>query len=226
VVRILLIEDHERLSGYIKKGLSQAGFSVDVVALLADAEAALAGTRYAAIVLDLGLPDGDGLDLLCAFRAKGAQTPILILTARDALPERVGGLNAGADDYLVKPFDMDELVARLRALLRRPSAAMGVLLELGNLTFDSTASMVRVSGAPLTMSRRESGVLEILLRRAGRVVPKEAIEESLYGFNEEIASNAVEVAVHRLRKKLRQSGASVVVNTLRGVGYWLTDDGG
>jgi DNA-binding response OmpR family regulator len=156
-------------------------------------------------------------------RARDDHTPILILTARDGLPDRVKGLNAGADDYLLKPFAMDELVARLKALLRRPGAALGRVLEAGNLQLDTVNRAVEIGGQPLVLGRRELALLELLLRRAGRVVAKSAIEDGLYGFDEAASANSVEAHVSRLRKKLEAAGASFSIHTVRGVGYLLAE---
>jgi len=222
-MRLLLIEDHDRLAELTVKALGDAGFATDRVAGVEDAEAALAVARYDAIVLDLGLPDGDGLDLLRRLRRAGNSAPILVATARSALGDRIKGLDSGADDYLVKPFEMGELAARLRALLRRPGAALGSVLEVGNIRYDSASRMVEVNGRQVAFSRRETDLLEILLRRAGRAVSKASIEEALYGFDEQTDLNAIEVLVSRLRKRLIEAGASAEIHTLRGIGYLLRD---
>ncbi len=222
-MRLLLIEDNKRLAGAIAQHLKTAGFAVDRVGLAAEASAAVATARYDAIVLDLGLPDGDGLRVLEAARSGGMSTPILILTARDGLDDRINGLNAGADDYLLKPFAMGELVARLKALLRRPGAALGSTLEAGNLSLDTVNRAVEVAGQPVILGRRELALLELLLRRAGRVVGKGALEEGLYGFDEPATANSVETQMSRLRKKLETAGAAIVIHTVRGVGYLLTE---
>ena len=222
-MRLLIVEDHERFAANLQESLAQNTFVADIVDTAEGAEAAVAGTRYDAIVLDLGLPDRDGLDLLRGWRASGFDVPVLVLTARDTLEDRVSGLNTGADDYLLKPFEMDELIARVRALLRRPGGALGLVMTAGNLSFDTTAREVRVRDKPISISRREMGVLEQLMRRNGRVVPKSVLEDKLYGFDDEISSNSVEVHISRLRKRLTKAGASVSVHTLRGVGYLLSD---
>lgn len=223
-MRLLLIEDNGRLATLTAAGLTAAGFSVDVAGGVEEAAAAFAAVSYDVAVLDLGLPDGDGMDLLNDLRRRGDATPVLILTARDGVGDRVNGLNRGADDYLVKPFATEELVARLRVLLRRPGHLLGLTLTQGNISFDTVNRQATVNGAPLELGRRELDALEILLRRAGRVVAKGAIETAVYNFNEEIGSNAVEVLIHRLRKRLQAAGASAAVHTLRGVGYLLGDD--
>src|SRR5499426_1069690 len=193
-MRLLVVEDEPRILEIIKAALERAEFAVDTVRRRADAREALANTAYDAAILDLGLPDGDGLNLLAELRPAGNRIPILILTARDAVEQRVLGLDAGADDYLVKPFAMSELVARTKALLRRPGAALGTTLKAGNIVFDTIGRDVSVAGIPLQLPRREAAILEHLLRRQGRVVPKSVLEEKLYGIDEDLESNAVPVA--------------------------------
>jgi len=222
-MRLLIVEDETRIAELVKTGLGRAGFAVDVVGLCADARAALSVMCYDAAVIDLGLPDGDGLDLLRELRGKGNQTPVLVLTARDAVEDRVSGLDTGADDYLVKPFAMTELVARTKALLRRPGGVLGVTLKAGNLSFDTIERDVRIGGVPLVLPRRESAILENLMRRVGRVVPKLVLEEKLYGLDDEHESNPIPVHVHHLRRKLLDAGASAEIHTVRGVGYLLTE---
>ena len=222
-MRVLLIEDNRRLADLVGKGLRDAGFAVDAFHSIADAEAVLGSVRYEVMVLDLGLPDGDGLDLLRDVRRRGDSLPILVLTARDGVEDRVGGLNAGADDYLLKPFVMDELLARVRALLRRPGASLGVVLTCGNIRFNTVSREVTLDESLIPMPRRETDMLEQLMRRAGRVVAKRTLEEGLYGFDDDISSNSVEVLMSRLRKKLSIHGSGVVVHTLRGIGYMLAE---
>ena len=216
-MRLLLVEDHERFADFIRLSIEKEGFTVDAVQNAEDADAAFSTVNYDAILLDLGLPDADGLDLLKNWRDRGNETPVLIITARDGVDDRVLGLNLGGDDYLVKPFAMEELVARIRALLRRPGGALGTVMTAGNITFDATAREVQVAGSTIPISRREMGVLEHLMRRLGHVVPKDVIEDKIYGFDEEVSSNSVEVHVSRLRKRLSESGADVTIHTLRGV---------
>ena len=222
-MRLLLVEDERELAALLKNGLKAAGFAVDHVASIADAEAALGTESYDIAVLDLRLPDGDGLDLLRRRRAAGLAIPVLILTARDSLSDRVKGLEQGGDDYVLKPFHIDEVVARLRALLRRPNQALGIDIVIGNLALNTMNLVVTVAELPLPLSRRELGLLELFMRRAGRVLTKETIERALYGFNEELESNAVEVLVHRLRRKLSGAGATPAIHTLRGIGYLMDD---
>jgi len=222
-MRILLIEDHRRLAEAIAEGLDREGFGVDVFTTAGDGEAAARTLCYDAIILDLGLPDRDGLCLLKALRVAGSSTPVLILTARDGIDARVSGLDAGADDYLLKPFEMKELAARLRALLRRPGAVLGAVLKAGNVQLDSVGRVVTVNGLPTSIPRREFDVLELLMRRAGQVVTRTALEEKTYGLNDPVLPNALEAAVSRLRKHLPGASAGVSILAMRGVGYLLTE---
>jgi DNA-binding response OmpR family regulator len=223
-MRLLVVEDNAELATLLAKGLSAAGFAADCVGTAQDARDALATTRYAAIVLDLGLPDEDGLVLLRELRVRTDATPVLVLTARGGVRDRVTGLRSGADDYLVKPFALEELVARLQALLRRPGELLGRSLRVGNIVFDTEARQVIVADVPQLFSLREVALLEILMRRAGRVVSKKLVEDHLFGLSGEVGSNAVEVYVHRLRKQLADSGANAQIHTIRGVGYLIAED--
>ncbi len=222
-MRLLVIEDEPRIGEILKKGLERAGFTVDVVRFCVDAKEALALVSYDAAILDLGLPDGHGLALLDHLRPRPDRIPILVLTARDAVEDRVAGLDAGADDYLIKPFAMAEVVARTRALLRRPGGALGVALQAGNIVFDTIGRDVRVGDVSLHLPRRECAILEHMLRRQGRVVPKSVLEEKLYGIDDELESNAVPVHVHHLRRKLQEAEATAEIHTVRGVGYLLVE---
>lgn len=203
--------------------IDRAGFVADTAASVADADHALQLVPYDAAVLDLGLPDGDGLALLAGLRARRSGLPVLVLTARDTLDDRVAGLDAGADDYLVKPFAGAELIARLKALLRRPGHSLGVTLEAGTLSFDTIGREAKVGGRTLSLARQELAILEHLLRRFGRVVPKALLEEKLYGDGGELGSNAIPVHVHHLRRKLGDVGAGCTIHTVRGVGYFLIE---
>src|SRR5258706_1708701 len=221
-MRLLVVEDEERLRDLLKRALTDAGFTVDALATAADADEAIQSLPYDAAVVDLGLPDGDGIKVLQAARRRGRDVPILILTARDAVADRVRGLDSGADDYLVKPFAMTELVARIKALLRRPGGVLGLTLETGNLTLDTVGREVQVGGAPVAMPRHELAVLELMMRRMGRVVPKAVIEDKLYGLDAEPESNPIPVHIHHLPRRLGTAGATVTIHTVRGVGYMLT----
>ncbi len=197
------------MSKLVSRALVRAGFVVDAFGTCADGREAISLFHYDAAILDLGLPDGDGLTLLAARDSVGRSIPVLILTAKDTIEDRVGGLDAGADDYLVKPFAMRELIARTKALLRRPGSALGSLLTAGNVIFDTIARDVRIGND--------------LMRRLGRVVPKAVLEEKLYGIDDELESNAIPVHVHHLRRRLADAGCTVQIHTVRGVGYLLTE---
>ena len=222
-MRLLVVEDESRMAELLKAALTRAGFIVDTVTLCADARAALATTRYDAAILDLGLPDGDGIELLGELRSGGNQIPIIVLTARDTIDDRVCGLDRGADDYLVKPFAPAELIARTKALLRRPGSALGTTLKAGNVTFDTIGRDARIGDVWLLLARRESAILEHLMRRVGRVVPKSVLEETLYGIGDELESNAIPVHVHHLRRKFAEAAATAQIHTVRGVGYLLVE---
>ena len=221
-MRLLVVEDEGDLATLLRTALERGSFVVDLAITLAAAADHLRVGQYDTLILDLGLPDGDGLDLLRQLRAGASRVPVLLLTARDGPADRVRGLDAGADDYLIKPFHMPELLARVRALLRRPDAALGVTLELANVTLNTVSRQVCVEAADIGLSVRETAMLEILLRRQGAVVPREAMEQGLYSFDNQLGSNAIEVLVYRLRRKLLDTGAAARVHTVRGVGYMLT----
>lgn len=224
-MRLLVVEDEDRIAELVAGVLRGAGFVVDIQRSVADANQAIELFPYDAAVIDLGLPDGSGVEVLRTTRAKGLSLPMLVLTALDAVGDRVAGLDAGADDYLVKPFAGEELVARIKALLRRPGLALGAVLEAGRLSLDTIGREARVNGHTLGLSRQELALLEHLMRRIGRVLPKAVIEEKLYGDGEEIASNAVPVHVHHLRRKLAEFSAGCSIQTVRGVGYFLVEEG-
>ena len=217
-MRILLVEDDELLGSGIVDTLSRAGHVVEWLKSGPLGLAALQGSDFEAVILDLGLPGMDGLDVLRRARASGDKTPVLVLSARDAPGQRVAGLDAGADDYLVKPFDVDELIARLRALQRRLRGAASNVLEHGTLRLDPAAGSVLYEGRPVVLQRREFMLLHKLLSNAGQVLTRAQLEESLYGWNGNVESNALDVHVHNLRKKLYPG----VIRTVRGVGY-VTD---
>jgi DNA-binding response OmpR family regulator len=216
-MRILIVEDDALLGDGLRAGLTQAGFAADWVRDGRPARLALATERFAAVVLDLGLPKLAGLDLLRQLRAAQDPVPVLILTARDAVADRIAGLDAGADDYLVKPCDLGELAARLRALIRRSAGRAAPAIEIGPLTVDPIAHAVTYRGQPVDLSGKEFALLHELAREAGRVLSKEQLVQRLYPWGEEIESNTIEVHIHHLRRKL----APGVIVTLRGVGYFL-----
>ncbi len=218
-MRLLIIEDNQRLCQAITEGLRAQGFAVDTAGSASDGLEVWRAADYDAVVLDLMLSDGTGLKVLKEMRDRGNMTPVLILTALGSIEDRVRGLDCGADDYLIKPFAMQELIARLRALLRRPGAALGRMLTLGSVKLDTSARMATVADTPLDLTRSELVVLEALLRNQGRVISKERLGECLYDFEQERSANSVETQVHRLRKKLAAAGANVSLRTLRGLGY-------
>lgn len=222
-MRLLIVEDNLELSGLVADGLTAAGFAVDMVDAAEPAQLAIETRHYAAVVLDLGLPDADGLSLLREMRARRDSTPVLVITSRGGLDDRLTGLRAGADDYLLKPFAMEELAERVRALLRRPGEILGDLLQVGDLALDTQARQVFVRGEPLLFSGRELTLLELLMRRTGRVLLKQHVEGHLFGLGAEVGSNAVEVQVHRLRRRLEPLKARAAIHTVRGVGYMLAE---
>jgi len=223
-MRILLLEDHSRLADSITKGLAPLGFGVDAFATASDGLNAFKSITYDAIVLDLGLPDRDGLEVLSELRQGHAAAPILILTARDGIDARVAGLDGGADDYVVKPFAMTELAARLRALLRRPGRALGAVLSVGRMQLDVGMRQVSVNGANMHFSAREIQALELLMRREGQVLSKSSLEDGLYGLSRNVSPNSIEVLISRLRRRLGTIGAGCSIHTLHGIGYMLKGD--
>ena len=216
-MRLLLVEDDPMIGASVQRGLKQEGYSVDWVRDGAAAEGALADGVHELILLDLGLPRKSGLELLAALRRKGVATPVLVITARDSVADRVKGLDAGADDYLVKPFDLDELSARVRALLRRQGGRASPVLDVGPLSLDPAAHTVTLDGAPVALSKREFSLLHALMKQPGVPLSRAQIEESLYGWGEEIESNAVEVHIHSLRRKI----GTERIRNVRGVGYMV-----
>src|SRR5580693_1406801 len=223
-MRLLLVEDNEELAQLLTQRLQAAGYETDVLTTAAEAQSAVTTTRYAAMVLDLGLPDGDGLSVLREIRRREDPLPVLVLTARGGLQDRVNGLRSGADDYLVKPFALEELVARLEAQLRRPGQQLGSSLHIANLEFDLRNRQASIDDQPQVLSSRETAVLELLMRSKGRVVSKKQVEDHIFGLSGDVASNAVEVYVHRLRKQLSDRGARVLIHTIRGVGYLIAEE--
>lgn len=219
-MRILVVEDDPVLMNGLQVGLALGGFTVDVVGTCADADTALRSGAFDALVLDLMLPDGSGLGLLAKLRRRGAALPVLLLTARDAVSDRICGLDAGADDYLGKPFDLDEVAARLRALMRRSAGRSAAVLTWRNMTLEPATMKVTRNGDPVRLSRREFTILHALMDRPGRVFSKSQLEEKLYGWQEDVESNTVEVHVHHLRAKLGVS----TIETVRGIGYRLAEE--
>jgi DNA-binding response OmpR family regulator len=223
-LRILLVEDEPEMASALGTALIRHDIVLDHVPTLAEAEEALFDNVHDAVLLDRQLPDGDGLSLLVQLRARAVEvrnTPVIVLTARGEVADRVAGLDAGADDYLAKPFAVEELLARLRAVLRRPGNVPNRVVRLGRLAFDCEHREASVDGAALDLPRRELLVLETLLRRAGRTVMRPALEEAVYGFDDEVQSNALDAHISRLRRKLGEAGAGLEIHGIRGVGYLL-----
>jgi DNA-binding response OmpR family regulator len=216
-MRILLAEDDALLGDGLQSGLRQLGFQVDWVRTGEAADRELRSGAYAAAVLDLGLPGRDGMDVLAAVRAQGVRLPILVLTARDGIPDRIQGLDRGADDYVIKPVDLDELGARLRALVRRSHGQPQERLSLRGIVLDPAARSVHKDGREVALQAREFDLLHALMLNAGRVLSREQLEQHLYSWGREVDSNAVEVHIHHLRRKL----GSTLIQTVRGVGYTL-----
>jgi two-component system OmpR family response regulator len=221
-VRILIIEDDSVLADGLSRTLRHADYAVDAASTGVEADHVLAAQSYDLVILDLGLPGLDGFEVLRRMRRRGSTVPVLVLTARDALQDRVKGLDLGADDYMIKPFDLPELEARVRALIRRGQSGGASVLSHGALVLDTAGRRATLGGEPLDLSARELGVLEVLMMRAGRVVNKEQLAEQLYGWDEEVGPNAIEVYVHRLRRKLEPAGVNI--RTIRGLGYLLEKD--
>ena len=217
-MRILLVEDDAALAGAVCSYLTAKAFVVDVAPSLADARAALLGVQYAAVLLDLHLGDGDGLSLLPHVRALPDRPIVIVLTARDQVSDRIRGLDAGADDYIIKPYDPAELLARLRAVERRRSASNAPVLQLGRLEIDLARDLVRKNGMPVTLTQKEWALLRVMASRPDRIHTRELLQDALYGYDDEADSNTLEVFISRLRRKL---GRSHIV-TLRGLGYRLS----
>lgn len=222
-VRILMVEDHETLGLAVQEALQRARYLADWCHNLDEAEAAMAGRSYDLILLDLSLPDGDGLEFLRQVRSARVHTPIIVLTARGGLNDRIAGLDDGADDYLVKPFQLSEMVSRVRAVLRRPERLAMEAIRLGRVVFHPVSGDITIGDRPVVLSRREQQLLIALLRRSGRVCSRDHLEDSLYDQNADVGPNALESSVSRLRAYLTLHEAGVDVRTVRGVGYVLAE---
>jgi DNA-binding response OmpR family regulator len=218
-----LVEDQDELAREIRRRMKRDGFAVDHVSCLSDAVEAVKGHSYAVAMLDRRLPDGDGLAIVPEIRRLQPGSRVLMLTALDAVDERISGLDAGADDYLTKPFDLDEMMARIRAALRRPGAEAAPPVRIGALEFDPATRTVSVRGRPAVFHHRELALLEGLVRRAGRVVERETLTSELWGFDEPVQSHALTIAVSRVRARLDKLGAGVDIHMVRGVGYFLCE---
>jgi two-component system, OmpR family, response regulator len=222
-MRILLVEDHAELAHQVRRRMKQSGFAVDLAASIGDALDALRAYSYDIALLDRRLPDGDGLSIIPEIRRRQPGSRILMLTALDAVDERINGLDAGADDYLTKPFDLDEMMARIRASLRRPGGAGQPPVTIGALAFDLNGRAVTIGGRPAIFHQRELALLEGLVRRAGRVVERETLVEEIWGLDDEVQSHALTIIVSRLRARLEALGARVEINMVRGVGYFISE---
>jgi two-component system response regulator TctD len=218
-MRILLVEDNRPLSEWLTLTLHRNKYAVDCVYNGADADHLLLTQQYELVILDLSLPKLQGGEVLRRLRARHNNVPVLILTANNSVEGRIGGLDSGADDYMAKPFDVHELEARIRALLRRANQQKNPILQCGSLSYDSNSLIFSMDGAPLTLTRREHAVLETLIMKMGKTVSKQALAESLYAMDEEVSQDAIEVYIHRIRKKLEHGDAAII--TLRGLGYLL-----
>jgi DNA-binding response OmpR family regulator len=221
--RVLLVEDHERLARLIRNGLVAAGIAVDLIDRIDTAWAAVEQLPYQALILDRGLPDGDGLGLLLKMRSAGMDVPCLVLTARDALHDRVAGLDAGADDYLPKPFAIEELVARVRALLRRPAECRPVDPSHGGLTIRPSAGVMCTGDEIVTLAPAELQIMLLLVSRPDQVVRRGLLESAAWGLNEAVTPNALDVAIHRIRRKLRAIGSKLEIVNVRSVGFSLRE---
>ena len=222
-MRLLLVEDNPRLQSLLGETLNSAGYGLDAVGTIADFHSSAAVTKYDLIVVDLGLPDGDALTAIRALRSQGLATPILVITARGSIDERVAGLDAGADDYMTKPFNNAEFLARVRALLRRPADVIGPLIKIGNTTVNVTNLEVVCNGVSVDLRLSERRLVILLMRRIGNLVPKGVIETSLSEFGRDVSANAVEALVSRARKALAEVDSDIQIETVRGVGYTLKD---
>jgi DNA-binding response OmpR family regulator len=220
-MRLLVVEDEPQLGELLVKNLATDSFTIDLAVNLEDAAAYLDTTRYALMLLDLNLPDGNGLDLLKSKQRPQQFPPVIVLTASGAVQDRIKGLNAGADDYLSKPFVHEELIARIGAILRRPGNALGVTLECGNIELDTVGRIVTICGTDLQLPRRELLILELLMRAAKRVVTKEAMAEAIYDYGDEPLSNALEANISRLRSRLKDFDTKTEIQSVRGIGYIL-----
>ncbi|WP_371421373.1 response regulator transcription factor [Tardiphaga sp.] len=222
-MRVLLVEDQLEMVAALRAALTRHDIIVDHASNLSEAEAIVAEGTYDAVVLDRQLPDGDGLSLIPKLRASGNIVPVLVLTARGDLADRVEGLDKGADDYLAKPFAFEELLARLRALLRRPANVQSDIVRVGRISFDFAHREASIEGRHLEMPRRELLVLEALLRRMGRMVQRSSLMEAVFGLDDEVQPNALDTHISRLRRKLGDANAGVTINGIRGVGYLLRE---
>ena len=223
-MRVLVVEDEEKVAAFVRQGLEQSGYEVDTVPSGEQALTALDSATYDAVILDLMLPGMDGLEVVAQLRRRGIGTPVLALTARAALEDRVAGLDAGCDDYLPKPFAFDELLARLRALLRRTSDPRAATLTYSGLTVDPITRRVSRDGVPITLTNKEYALLEVLIRSPGEVITKSSLMDAVWGYSLDTSSNVLEVYINSLRKKIDHGFERNLIRTVRGVGYALRDE--
>lgn len=222
-MRLLLVEDSARLAALLGEAVREAGWRLDAVGTVTEAAAAIAATEFDLILLDLGLPDGDGLDFLRTIRRAANTTPVLIITARGTVEERIAGLDAGADDYLVKPFHHREFLARCRAMLRRSPTALQPVLVAGHLAYDPATAVLTANGEAIALPPRERALCEALMRDVGRLVPRRRLETTLSDYDSELTANALDLAVSRLRKRLEGETSGIEIVTVRGVGYLMRE---
>jgi DNA-binding response OmpR family regulator len=220
-MKVLVVEDEARLGQFLKQGLSEQAYTVSLVTTCRDASDALVETKYDLIVLDLSLPDGDGLDLVREWRASGLNEPVLILSARDSLDDRIKGLDIGADDYLPKPFSLEELLAKMRALIRRQSVVKQTVLERNGVRMDLLGHTVEADGKPLDLTGREYALLEVFLQNGGRVLTRSLISEKIWASHYDVDTNLLDVYMSRLRNKLEGAVGRPVFKTVRGIGYQM-----
>ena len=220
-MKVLIVEDQERLGQFLKQGLSESRYTVSWVKTCADAHDAMAETNYDVVVLDLGLPDGDGLDLLRAWRRNGFNSPVLILSARDGVEDRIKGLDIGADDYLPKPFSLEELQARVRSLVRRQSTVKNAVLEHNGIELDLLSHTARLDGQPVDLTNREYALLEVFMHNKGRILPRTLIAEKIWSSHYDVDTNLLDVYMSRLRNKLETASGRTLFKTVRGVGYQM-----
>jgi DNA-binding response OmpR family regulator len=220
-MKVLIVEDERRLGEFLKQGLSECAYTTSWVRTCAEANDALAETPYDTVVLDLSLPDGDGLDLLREWRNSGLNDPVLILSARDSLEDRIKGLNIGADDYLPKPFSLEELVARIRSLVRRQSTVKHTVLQHAGIHLDLLGHTVQVNGQPVDLTSREYALLEVFMQNPGRILPRTLITDKIWASSYDVDTNLLDVYMSRLRSKLETMAGKPLFKTVRGVGYQL-----
>jgi|SRR5665213_123246 len=223
-MRVLAVEDEAELANLLRTNLIRGGFATDIAGSVTEAEACLEAVRYDVVLLDLRLPDEDGILLLRRLRAADNDIGVIVVTARDSIQDRVEGLNAGADDYVVKPFALEELIARINAVSRRPGGSQGLDLTFGDISYNVATREARIGEMPMVLPRRELTTLELLMRSPHRVVTRDKLMDGLYGFEDEPNSNAVDATISRLRRHLREAGSAIRIQVIRGVGYMIAGE--